>query len=341
MNVDRVLRYSLETSYFIGSLPVGCRLCMAGKKTVLFITGLCRDKCWYCPVSRRKLGRDVIFVNEHRVNNLYTIVDEVYKSGSRGIGVTGGDPLIVIDRTCNIISLLKREFGEDFHIHLYTSGSRANKKVYECLESAGLDEIRFHVYKPSLIQKAVEALDYSFDVGIEVPFIPLDEYILFLKRLVRIADEEGIGFININEFEVSESNVYKVELHGLKPTGLTVEGIHDKAIEFLEWARRNTRRVNIHYCIIEFKDKVQYRLRMMHRALNTLGLHEVPTRDGTVISIELLSGNVTSEDVYNIDGKRYIGPYKVYLYKGSGVEGFILEYYPVGETILNKRFVKY
>jgi len=37
-------------------LPVGCKLCRKGSKLVLFVTGVCNNSCFYCPVSREKIG---------------------------------------------------------------------------------------------------------------------------------------------------------------------------------------------------------------------------------------------------------------------------------------------
>ena len=42
----------------------GCELCFAGFKAVIFVTGLCDDGCYYCPVSRNKLGYNLFYVNE-------------------------------------------------------------------------------------------------------------------------------------------------------------------------------------------------------------------------------------------------------------------------------------
>ncbi|RLG82590.1 MAG: radical SAM protein [Thermoprotei archaeon] len=342
----RPINYSFQTGYFIGSLPTGCRYCILGAKIVVFITGLCDDNCWYCPISRSKYGRDVIFVDEVRVKNIEEdIVLEAYRINAKGAGITGGDPILVLDRTCNVIRTLKSEFGDNFHIHLYTSGRYVDKHVIENLESSGLDEIRFHLYDKSLVDRIEIALDSAIEVGVEVPFIPLEHYVEYLKQLILLLDDMGVKFININEFEVSESNIDQVILHGLTPSGLSISNIKEKAIDFLEWASKNTRNISIHYCTVEFKDNVQFRRRILRKSVNTMGLYEAVTRDGTLISIEVLGDkDIVSglkESIVEYNGKHYLIPTEVACLLGRGVKAIVREYYPDREEILNERQIMY
>ena len=324
----RNIHHTLGTGYIIGSLPIGCRYCLLGAKAVVFITGKCLDYCWYCPISREKFGKDVMFVNERRVYSLNDVIDEVYRIGGLGASITGGDPILVLDRTYNVVSMLKKEFGKEFHIHLYTSGKFIDRGVLEILESSGLDEVRFHVYTMDLIDRVQLALDYDMDVGVELPFIPLKQYIEYLKNILYILDDIGVKFLNLNEFEVSETNIENVILHGLTPKGITVEGAEKKALKFIKWAAENTRDIAIHYCTVKFKDNIQFRLRMLRKAINTMGLHEIPTRDGTLISIEVIEGDTSNQYIIKLNDRKFIMPEKAYMLRGSGSRVIIREYYP-------------
>ena len=106
---------------------------------VLLVTGRCR-RCCYCPLSERKKGKDVIFANERVVAADTDIVDEAGSIGAEGSGITGGDPLDVMDRTLRYIRMLKKEFGAGHHLHLYTC--TIDRKKFQALAEAGLDELR-------------------------------------------------------------------------------------------------------------------------------------------------------------------------------------------------------
>ena len=57
-------------SYKTGKLAKGCQLCVKGRKSVLFSTGLCPRNCFFCPISDKKKNNDVIFINELKINEL-------------------------------------------------------------------------------------------------------------------------------------------------------------------------------------------------------------------------------------------------------------------------------
>src|SRR3989344_5901823 len=132
-------------SYNLHTLPDGCRFCVQGEKLVLFVTGLCPRKCYFCPVSDQKYGQDVSFANERRLSGREDIIQEAEAMDAKGAGITGGDPLMKIERTLAYIRQLKEKYGAGFHIHLYTSLNLVTENSLKQLHDAGLDEIRFHL----------------------------------------------------------------------------------------------------------------------------------------------------------------------------------------------------
>src|SRR3989304_2533476 len=103
-----------------GSLPIGCLQCEEGAKMVLFVTGLCGFHCVYCPVSDERMYHDVVYADEKRVASDEDVLEEARAIRAKGAGITGGDPLDAVERTCHYIRLLKGEFGAGFHAPLYT-----------------------------------------------------------------------------------------------------------------------------------------------------------------------------------------------------------------------------
>jgi hypothetical protein len=161
-------------SYNLNSLCNGCKQCVQGRKTVLYITGVCPRDCYYCPLSEQKKDNDVMYANERKVTTVAEIIDECKLSGSKGIGITGGDPLCRIERTVDTIKRLKKEFGKNFHIHLYTSLDLLTKERLKKLFSSGLDEIRVHpdLDDTKLWGQILLLKELSWTVGIEIPTIP-------------------------------------------------------------------------------------------------------------------------------------------------------------------------
>ncbi|MDI6708939.1 MAG: radical SAM protein, partial [Candidatus Thermoplasmatota archaeon] len=208
-------------SRVVGKLPRGCKYCAKGAKLVLLVTGLCKRKCFYCPLSKEKRNKDVVFANERRVKCYNDIIEEAELINALGTGITGGDPMLVPKRTLRYIELIKEVFGEKHHTHLYTTGEFKRGLVRE-LACAGLDEIRFHPpikYWDRLENSSYEiiikeALRTNMSVGIEIPSLP--NYKAKIISLIKRADELGVDFINLNELEYSETNYRALNKLGYK-----------------------------------------------------------------------------------------------------------------------------
>ena len=269
-----------------GRLSVGCRQCTDGSKMVLFVTGLCSFHCFYCPVSDEKMYKDVVFADEKRVLRDEDVLDEAHAIRATGAGITGGDPLDAVERTCRYIRLLKEEFGPDFHTHLYTMSTDEDK--IRALADAGLDEIRFHV-PPGLWSRAAAsafvpasrlARSLGLTVGIEVPLIPERE--ADLVALIEWAGAEGLAFVNLNEMEFSEANFPRMKVHGYEmkhELSYGVKGADAVALRILERRWKTT----VHYCTSGYKDGWQLRSRIKRRAENVARPWDVVTEDGTLV----------------------------------------------------------
>ncbi|WP_048187076.1 radical SAM protein [Methanococcus voltae] len=292
-------------------LTEGCKFCILGEKLVLFITGICNRQCYYCPLSENRKNRDVIYANERKISTINEAIEEAEICGSKGVGITGGNPILKIDRTCKYLKALKEHFGKDFHAHLYTT-LEIEEKHLKKLKEAGLDEIRLHprmenlkdnginndVNKKELeLNKLVEKLklckQYIKKVGVEIPAIPTmdDEILLLVKKI----NEIPVDFINLNELEYSETNYEELLKRGFSEKNdysSRINGSQETALNVINNAKKDLNNnlslksnvnLKMHYCPSTLKDSVQMKNRLINRAKNVAKEYEIITDEGLII----------------------------------------------------------
>ncbi|MGD2250731.1 MAG: radical SAM protein [Candidatus Methanofastidiosia archaeon] len=250
----------------------GCQLCLQGAKMVLFVTGLCRFRCWYCPLSVNRWQKDVVYANERLITTDEDVIKEAALMDALGTGITGGDPLIRLDRTLHYAALLKDEFSYH-HIHMYTA-SYVDDTVLSQMEGL-IDELRIHLIDFSDVSGVEKALQYTFDVGVEIPMIPsrikeTADLILKLKQV-------GIDFINLNQLEYTDRNILEIKKRGytLHTDSGTVKGSESAAL-----ALAHTE--GVHYCSARDKDALQLKNRFIRRAKNVCKPYE-EIQDGLLV----------------------------------------------------------
>lgn len=248
---------------------------------VVFISGECGDSCYYCPVSENRFGKDNFYANELKTSDLQDFVYESYRMNALGAGITGGDPLLHLDRVVELIKLLKAEFGTSYHVHLYTTGRYATRDALSELLSVGLDEIRFHPVKPQYLSAVEKALGLGMEVGLEIPAIPGEEE--KITKLIEWARSKKIKFVNINELELTERNLMNLASKGLKVGhGLAgVSGSFNTSLKILETF--NESEVSLHYCSSVYKDVVETRTRFIRTVRTSAKPYEEITGEGTLV----------------------------------------------------------
>jgi pyruvate formate-lyase activating enzyme-like uncharacterized protein len=269
------------------TLSKGCILCHQGAKMVLFVTGRCHRTCWYCPLSAERKDTDTVFANEHPVDIPAQIIEVAESMSALGTGVTGGEPLLVLEKVTEYCRLLKDHFGPEHQIHLYTAKAPTDA---ELAEMQGLvDEIRLHpprecwdtILDSEFIRSAQRAKEMGFDIGIEVPALPGLE--LLIPAL------PYLDFLNINELEWGENNAYHMRERGYD----LADSLHNAIDGAKGWAEELVKHEKVHWCSSAFKDAVQLRERLKRIAENTARPFDEITTDGTVVYgvFEPASGN--------------------------------------------------
>ncbi|MBU1975534.1 MAG: hypothetical protein KKG59_03970 [Nanoarchaeota archaeon] len=272
-------------SYRAGNLPKGCQQCVKGEKTVLFITGLCGAGCYYCPISDKKYGKDVILANEWPIGpNIKDLFEEIKLCSSKGVGITGGDPLVCLSRTVDWIKKLKKRFGKRFHIHLYTPLTLVTPDSLKKLHAAGLDEIRFHpkLEKPDEWSMMEHATSFNWDVGIEIPVIPgMKKHII---SLIDYAKDINIKFMNLNELEIADNSISKLLELGHKPKDSLSYGVLNSEKLGKDMVRYCAKvGLRAHYCSATLKDRVQMAKRIKKRAKNAKKPYDHVDKEGLLV----------------------------------------------------------
>lgn len=284
---------------YSGKLAKGCKQCIKGRKSVLFITGLCHYKCFYCPISEDKRGKDLCKINEKiigapdTVRGLRDFLEECSLCQSRGVGITGGDPLVKTQRVCTYIKAAKKEFGKKFHTHLYTPLELVSKEKLQALYEAGLDEIRFHpnLEDDSLWKKMSLAKKFSWSVGVEIPAIPgLEKQ---AKKLLSFCKRSGfVHFVNLNELEYSDVGDDALIKRGLRvkdSLSYAITGSESLAERLVDFGR--SIHLPVHYCSAQFKDAVQLANRFLLRAKKVAKDFDLVDKEGLLTRGEILTAS--------------------------------------------------
>ena len=266
-------------SLYTGSLSRGCQQCITGSKLVVLVTTECTSNCFYCPLSIERKTSHYAFANERPIRTIDDLIIEASNMDAKGASMTGGDPLEEhsFSKTLEFSGILRKNYSESFHIHLYTRGKEITSEMLSAINPY-IDEIRFHVINLEKDFNQIKlATQFEMDIGIEVPLIPTKGFEYYCEMITRfstiIPDNDQFFFINLNELEVSETNYRKLLTHGLKcnPHNLSaVDGSYELGQEIIEWASHNST-IPVHLCALQTKDAVQLPNRL-HRIANTVKL---------------------------------------------------------------------
>jgi len=308
-----MLKENKYYSYNLGLLPKGCQYCVKGEKLVLFVTGICPRSCYFCPLSDDKYQKDVIRANEREVKKVDDLIKEAELMQAKGAGITGGDPLAKLERTIEYISALKKKFGKEFHLHLYTSLDLVDELKLKKLFEAGLDEIRFHpdLDNQKFWNKLELAKKISWDVGVEIPLIPGKEK--ETKQLIDFVDCK-IDFLNLNELEVADNEHSDLIKRGFlvkDQLSYAVKGSLEMGLKMLEYVKEKEFKLRVHLCSAKLKDAVQLSKRIEREAEGMKHNFDIVDEEGLLIRgalyfKELSPGFSYREKLATADKKKFI-----------------------------------
>ena len=257
-------------------LSPGCRTCAAGGWSCLFINGRCNASCFYCPTSQDDTGDPLTNGIPFAAPDDYA--EYVVLFGFTGASISGGEPLITLDRTLAYIDAVRRRSGDAVHLWMYTNGTLLTREIAEELRCAGLKEIRFDIgatnYNLSRLKLAVGVIP---TVTVEIPAVPEEEDLL-RQKLGEMA-AEGVQHLNLHQLRVTPHNLRHLAsrehtfVHGESVTVLESELT---ALRLVRYAIEQGIDLPVNYCSFPYKRRFQ------HAAARRRGIPFVLTADETV-----------------------------------------------------------
>ena len=326
------------SSYNLNGFPEGCKYCVKGEKLVLFISGICSRNCWYCSLSDKRKNKDIIWANEREIKNIREFLEEIKESNATSMGITGGDPLLFLNRTIKYAKAAKKAFGKKFHIHIYLPTKFVDKNNLKKL-SKYIDEVRFNPEFSAINNKKIMNEDLkkikiaSFywkksNLGIELPMIP-DRKKDFLDFIIKTKD--FIGFVNLNEFELSETNTNIVtKKYRLNVGGYVIKDSKSAGIWLLKELKKRKVNLKVHFCTAELKNNHQFK--------NRLKLHKIlpygkKTKEGLVKYLVTHKKPNKKPYYFDKEKKRYILSEKTAKQLLGSYEVFLVEEFPTYDRI--------
>lgn len=248
-------------SLYKGPRSRNCKNCVLGHSQAVNLTEYCNKSCFFCPQRRTKktcFDRPLNYYTSSKENDKQ-IIEGMRSNNSTGCGLTGGEPLVVYEKSLHYIRLLKKHLGKKFWIHLYTNGDLLDQPTLLELKEVGLDEIRFNLAAVGYnLEKVFLAREYIPKVLIEIPVIPEDRDELY--RLMFELEKLGIDGINLHEMVVNSYNAEKMCHKGYMVAQAAYEtpfylmnnapisGSKELILDLLDLALTEQFSYGVHYC---------------------------------------------------------------------------------------------
>jgi len=245
------------TKMDMSRLSPGCRLCVAGQWSCLFINGKCNGRCFYCPTPQDDIGSPITNTLPFASATDYAAYIEAF--GFSGVSISGGEPLLTLDRVIDYIQTVKQRFEDKVHTWLYTNGTRVTRNILTALRDAGLDEIRFNIGATAYhLKKAAMAAGIIPTVTVEIPAVP--EELIRLKNLTASMSNSGVSHLNLHQLRLTPHNFKHIAgrgytfIHGDLVTVLESELA---ALEVVDHVLSHDIRLGVNYCSFVYKHHYQ------------------------------------------------------------------------------------
>jgi pyruvate formate-lyase activating enzyme-like uncharacterized protein len=280
----------------ITAISSGCRICGEGTWSCLFINGICNSQCFYCPAPQHD-------VHEPETNTLLfpeagDYIDYLRTFNFKGMSISGGEPLLSLEKSLNFIRKARKEIGDELYIWLYTNGKLFDREKAKMLADAGINEIRFDIgatdYKNDKVEQAIGIIQY---VTVEIPAVP--EEFEPMKQRMRELKSMGTDFLNLHQLRLTPYNYNKlidrdyIFVHGEKVTVLESELT---ALKLLLYSLDENIGLPVNYCSFVYKNRYQKSAARRRHALKMIKPGESITESGFIRRMSLIP-----EQIHNLE----------------------------------------
>ncbi len=282
------VHYSAKGSkLYTGSRSPGCEICENGYWGCNFINGLCTQNCFFCPQDRSLKDERISQTGDYEFKNPMDHIHFLKTFGIKGVGFSGGEPLLVLDNLLSHITAIRKEFGNSMYQWLYTNGDLVDNSVLKRLRDAGLNEIRFDLTARNYdVSPVLLAKKYLPVVTVEIPAVP--EEFESIKNLLVEWESIGLDFLNIHQLYATAYN-YKSfrqrNYHILHQPDAPVFESEICALKLLRFSHERKLSIPINYCCNAFKARFQPRGQRIREGKIFLKGYEEITNPGYIRSI--------------------------------------------------------
>jgi uncharacterized protein len=252
-----------------GPLSAGCATCQEGYWGCNYITRRCQRNCFYClryhsmkthpdaesdNFTFKSPAEHIAFLKTFRV---------------RGVGFSGGEPLLALERLLEHVTAIRKELGDSFYLWTYTNGDLVTRDTLKSLKQAGLNEIRFDLSARGYdLSPAVLAREYIPTVTVEIPAIPED--LALLKEIIVEMQAIGIKHLNLHQLLAGQRTWKAYCARHYHFSCQRPPAVHESelcALRLLAYACEKQIALPINYCSLAYKTRFQHRGWRMRNAL--------------------------------------------------------------------------
>jgi len=246
-----------QTKPFAHAISPGCRICGEGHWSCLFVNNRCNCHCFYCPTAQ--VDTSIPETQGITFDNPEKYINYIKQFAFKGIGLSGGEPLLTFGTTIDFLSKIKKELGDSVYVWMYTNGTLLNKEKVITLAEAGLNEIRFDLAATKYKTKKLKlALGKIPNVTVEIPAIPED--IALLKNMVVELDSLGVDYLNLHQMRLTPynfKNLFHRNYTFLHGQSITVLESELTALEIINFVFQQDLRLAVNYCSFHYKSHYQ------------------------------------------------------------------------------------